>query len=264
MDSQWFRRFGDPGPDGPRLICFPHAGGAASSYAGLWRLLSPHLDVLMVQYPGRQDRRRETPERDITALAGRIAEHLMAGADRPYAFFGHSMGAVVAYETARALRERDAAAPLRLILSGRSAPGPRPDRHDMLDGDQSILAAVRALGGTDSAVLDDPELVAMALPALRADYGALASYGWQPGPPLNSPISVFVGDADPVVPIATVAGWGEHTSLDCEVRVFPGGHFYLGEQLDEVAEAIVDRMSAGARGPAGAAARAHHVSPVSP
>ncbi|MFE4830195.1 thioesterase II family protein [Streptomyces sp. NPDC056672] len=260
MDSKWFRRYdrtgsgdtrtgsgdartGSGDADRPRLICFPHAGGAASAYAGLSRLLAPHLDVFAVQYPGRQDRRHETPERGITPLAGRIAQRLIEGTTGPYALFGHSMGALVAYETARALQRCGAPGPLRLLLSGRGAPGGAANPHDRLDGDGAILAAVRRLGGTDATVLDDPELVAMALPPLRADYGALASYRWTPDPVLNTPVSVFVGADDPVVPVSSARAWSERTALESETLVFPGGHFYLGGRLDKVAEAIVDRVA---------------------
>ncbi|WP_175408013.1 thioesterase II family protein [Streptomyces sp. TRM64462] len=254
MDTRWFRRFDEALPDAPRLICFPHAGGSASVYAPLARLLSGPLEVLAVQYPGRQDRRTEAPATSVTDLAARIAERLEAGGvtgERPYAFFGHSMGALVAYESARALQSRSAPAPARLFLSGRSAPGPRPDRHDRLHDDAAILAAVRALGGTDASVLDDPELVDMVMPALRADYGALASYAWRPGPALNAPLTALVGDSDPVVPVASVSGWARHTTGDDEVLVFAGGHFYLTERLHDVGAVVADRLRALTGGASG-------------
>ncbi|MFE2499527.1 thioesterase II family protein [Streptomyces scopuliridis] len=250
MDSKWFRRYGQAGPGepgSPRLICFPHAGGAASAYAGLARLLAPHFDVLAVQYPGRQDRRRETPERGITSLAGRIAARLLEGGPGPYVFFGHSMGALVAYETARTLQRWGSTGPDRLFLSGRGAPGMTPSPHDQLDGDGAILAAVRRLGGTDAAVLDDPELLDMALPPLRADYAALASYRWGRDPALDIPVTVLVGADDPVVPVEAADGWRERTTLESELLVFPGGHFYLGGQLGEVAEVMVDRAGVRTR-----------------
>lgn len=243
MDITWFRRFGEPNRDAARLVCFPHAGGAASVYAPLARQLSGELDVVAVQYPGRQDRRAEKPADGIVDLAERIADRLIDAQGRPCALFGHSMGAVVAYEAARILRRRSATEPIRLFLSGRGAPTPRPSRHDSFRDDQEILAAVRGLGGTDASVLDDPELVDMVLPALRADYGALASYAWQPGPALDSPITVFVGDADPVVPVQGVHGWAAETTAHSDVQVFDGGHFYLSERLGEVAAAIRLRMA---------------------
>ncbi|WP_434598925.1 thioesterase II family protein [Streptomyces sp. A5-4] len=245
VDSLWFRGFGGTraaGADAVRLICFPHAGGSASWFAPLSRLLSPHVDVRAVQYPGRQDRRRETPAGDITELAGRIAERLRHQDERPYAFFGHSMGALLAYETARVLQTWQVSAPVRLFLSGRGAPTTAPHRHDVLPDDAAILTAVRALGGTAAVVLEDPELMEMALPALRADYRALASYRWLHGDPLDMPITVLTGCDDPVVPVTEAARWSEHTRSSCGLRVFPGNHFYLDEQVTEVAEALTDEL----------------------
>jgi surfactin synthase thioesterase subunit len=250
MDGQWFRRFADPEPDALRLICFPHAGGAASAYQPLSRRLRPHVEVRAVQYPGRQDRRRETPVADIGELAAVVAGKLEAEAEAeagggagdaaaPFAFFGHSMGALVAYETARILEERGALSPRRLFLSARGAPGPRRSPHDVLPDDDAILAAVRRLGGTGVALLDDPELVAMVLPALRADYAALAAYSWTPGEPLRTPVTVLCGDADPVVSVEEASGWRAFTRAETEVRVFPGGHFYVDQRLDDVAEVVL-------------------------
>ncbi|MEJ8668346.1 MULTISPECIES: thioesterase II family protein [unclassified Streptomyces] len=251
MDGQWFRRFGDPEPDALRLICFPHAGGAASAYRPLSRQLKPHIEVRAVQYPGRQDRRHEPPAAGIRELAAVVAGKLEDddGA-APFAFFGHSMGALVAYETARLLEQRGARPPRRLFLSARAAPGPTPRPHDQLADDAAILTAVRRLGGTGAALFDDPELVAMVLPALRADYAALAGYSWTPGEPLQAPVTVLCGDADPVVSVAEADGWRTYTRAETEVRVFPGGHFYLDQWLGDVAEVVLSGVgsASAARG----------------
>jgi surfactin synthase thioesterase subunit len=252
MEGQWFRRFGDPEPDALRLICFPHAGGAASAYLPLSRLLRPHVEVWAVQYPGRQDRRLETPLSDIGELAAVVARKLEEeGTAEPLAFFGHSMGALIAYETARILQERGVRPPRRLFLSARGAPGPRRSPHDVLPDDEAILAAVRRLGGTGVGLLDDPELVAMVLPALRADYAALAAYSWTPREPLHTPVTVLCGDADPVVSVEEAAGWREFTRAETEVRVFPGGHFYLDQRLDDVAEVVLRGVRSGSAARAG-------------
>ncbi|MER7394121.1 alpha/beta fold hydrolase [Streptomyces sp. NPDC000151] len=256
MDGQWFRRFGTPEPDAVRLICFPHAGGSASAYGPLSRLLPPHLEVRAVQYPGRQDRRLEPPVDGIRELAAAIAERLPADDDRPWAFFGHSMGALLAYETTRVLQERQAPAPVRLFLSGRGAPALRADPHDAPPDDEAILTAVRRLGGTGAQLLDDPELVAMVLPALRADYRALAAYSWTPGAPLDVPITVLCGADDPVVAVPDAAGWRAQTRAGAEVRVFSGGHFYLDQHLGEVAEVIVRGVRSAVAGRVGNGARA--------
>ncbi|MGA5473993.1 thioesterase II family protein [Streptomyces arboris] len=251
MDSVWFRRFAGPGTgDGttPQLICFPHAGGAASAYVALSRALAADADVLAVQYPARQDRRKEEPATDLTALARTIADALARDLTpgRPYAFFGHSMGAILAYETARLLTQSAAPAPVRLFLSGRGAPAPEPLRSDLIEGDAELLAAIRRLGGTGQGILDEPELLEMALPALRADYRALGAYRWRPGPPLDLPFTVLVGASDPVVPTEDARGWLGHSTRESRMRVFPGGHFYLDEAVAEVADEVRTSLAAHA------------------
>ncbi|MFD3701222.1 thioesterase II family protein [Streptomyces sp. NPDC058646] len=250
-ESRWFRQYAPPPAQeqdqelhGVRLVCFPHAGGAASAYLPLSRTLSPAFEVLAVQYPGRQERRRETPAETLTALADAVARELAAeGGGRPYAFFGHSMGAVIAYETARRLDRLGAPAPVHLFLSGRGAPGPVPRRSDQLHGDAALIAEIRRLGGTGGRVLDEPELLEMVLPALRADYRALASYSWVPGLPLDVPVTVLVGDEDPVVPAADAADWLGHTTAPGEFHTFRGGHFYLDAHTQEVAGLIAATLN---------------------
>ncbi|MET7718817.1 alpha/beta fold hydrolase [Streptomyces sp. NPDC005407] len=251
MHSEWLRRFGPASDNGIRLFCFPHAGGSASAFLPLTRALSAlsgEVDVLAAQYPGRQDRRREPPVESITGLADALADEIRPLSGRPYAFFGHSMGAVVAYETARRLTQRGAPRPLRLFLSGRGAPAERPYTHDRLMHDAAVLAAIRRLGGTASRVLDDPEVLAMVMPALRADYGALGSYDWRPGAPLTAPVTVLIGDSDPVVTVDEAAAWCNHTSGGCELRVFPGGHFYLDGLADELAAVVLAGLPARTAG----------------
>ncbi|MEV5197329.1 alpha/beta fold hydrolase [Streptomyces clavifer] len=225
-----------------RLVCFPHAGGAASAFLPLSRALGGHLDVLAVQYPGRQDRRREEPYHSIAAHADALSEVMEPLTEGPYALFGHSMGAVLAHETARRLVTAGRPEPRRVFLSGRGAPSPLPGAHDRLGSDTEILAAVGALGGTGRAVLDDPELLAMVMPALRADYGALGTYHWGGGSPLSCPLTVLVGDADPVVGVAEAAAWRGHTTGGFDLRVLSGGHFYLDDRTDDVRDIITTSL----------------------
>ncbi|MCX5199592.1 alpha/beta fold hydrolase [Streptomyces sp. NBC_00249] len=243
MASDWFRRFG-PAPDSDtRLICFPHAGGAASAYLALSQELTPEFDVVSVQYPGRQDRRMEPAVDDIGRLVGALADELAAelgpgGDGRPYAFFGHSMGAVIAYELARELARRELPAPERLFLSGRFAPTPLGSASDRLDTDAKVIAMIRKLGGTVGKVFDDPDLLEMVMPPLRADYKAIGSYAWQPGRPLDIPFTVLVGDRDPVVPVEDAAAWRVHTTARSDLRIMPGGHFYLDQSVPQVAGVV--------------------------
>ncbi|MEV0414716.1 alpha/beta fold hydrolase [Streptomyces sp. NPDC050448] len=249
MNSTWFRRFTTAAGDGPRLVCFPHAGGSATAYTHLARTLPADFDVVSVQYPGRQDRYREAPFTAlaplIAAVAEELARELAADSGRPYALFGHSMGALVAFETARLLaREGNLPGPQRLFLSGRGAPDPRdtiPDLHD----DADVLAEMRRLGGTDQAMLDNPEVLEMVLPALRADYRALGGYTWRGGEPLATAITALIGDSDPMVTVDEARTWREHTSGDFALKVFPGGHFYLADHVGQVAATVTEGLLVG-------------------
>jgi surfactin synthase thioesterase subunit len=155
-------------------VCFPHAGGAASFFFPLSERLST-ADVLAVQYPGRQDRRHEALIHDIDTLADRIVAALRTEAGAPPVLFGHSMGAIVAFEVARRL-DRAGTPPQALIASGSRAPSiPRSEGVHLRD-DNGVLAAIKQLNGTDSAFLGDEELTRMILPAVRGDYPALETY----------------------------------------------------------------------------------------
>lgn len=242
----WLRRFHEGPGDGPRVVLFPHAGGSASYFHGLSGQLAPALDVVAVQYPGRQDRRAEPGVRDIRELADRVAEVLTvgdeAGAGRPYALFGHSMGASVAFEVALRL-ERKGLPVVRLFASGRRAPGRRRPELPGGHGDAALIAELRLLSGTDARLLDDEDVVQMILPALRADYRAIGAYEWRQGDVLGCPITAMVGDDDPRVSEDDAQAWAEYTTGSFELVRFPGGHFYLGEHGEEVAKIICDRLA---------------------
>ncbi|WP_055480217.1 thioesterase II family protein [Sphaerimonospora mesophila] len=244
--DMWLRRFHRGAATGPRLVLFPHAGGSASYFHGLSGLLSPALDVVAVQYPGRQDRRAEPGVRDIRDLADRVTEVLTSGGEagpgRPYALFGHSMGASVAFEVALRM-ERRGLPVVRLFASGRRAPGLRRPELPGGYGDASLLAELRLLSGTDARLLDDEDVVRMIMPALRDDYRAIGAYEWRPGDVLGCPVTALVGDEDPRVGEDDARAWAEHTTGSFELIGFPGGHFYLGERAEEVAKIVVDRLT---------------------
>ncbi|MBE4734231.1 MULTISPECIES: thioesterase II family protein [Streptomyces] len=254
MAGEWLRRFHpqDPAPrlgsEALRLICFPHAGGAASAFLPLARALAPAVEVVAAQYPGRQDRRGERPIDDMDRLADALTEQVRSRVTGPYALFGHSMGAVAAYEVARRLAERSLPGPEALILSGRGAPTARPARYDSLRTDEDILRVVRLLGGTTPRVLEDPELREMVMPALRADYRAIGGYEWRPGPRLDVPFTVLVADDDPVVSVDEAKAWGELTTATTTTRVFGGGHFFLDTQLPGLVEAVTAALTGAEAG----------------
>lgn len=244
-DGLWCRRF-HPAPEAAhRLVCFPHAGGSASFYLPVAAALSPHVDVLAVQYPGRQDRRSEPLIDDIGTLADRIHEVLRGWADRPLTFFGHSMGAVVAFEVARRF-ERYGGGPVRLFASGRRAPSRYRNENVHRRDDEGIIAEVKAMSGTDSRLLGDEELIRMILPALRGDYRAVETYRCEPGATVRSPITALVGDSDSKTSLDEAQDWEKHTTGEFGLRVFPGGHFYLSSRAADVLEVLSGHFAATA------------------
>jgi surfactin synthase thioesterase subunit len=244
----WIRRYHPSAPDAPRLICFPHAGGSATSFFRLSALLTPGIEVLAVQYPGRQDRRGETCAETIGELATAFIAASAAWRSERYTFLGHSMGAIVAYEVARRLDERALPGPVRLIASGRRAPSRfRPGDVHLRD-DEGLLDELRELGGTDERLLADPEIRQLTIGPTRSDYKAVETYQDTPGFRLSCPVTVLAGTEDPHTTLDEAAAWADHTNAGCEVLTFPGGHFFLDERRVEVAAAIRRVLD----GPAGA------------
>ncbi|MFJ8751986.1 thioesterase II family protein [Streptomyces sp. NPDC102441] len=247
IDDRWIRRFHPGAPGALPLVFFPHAGGGASSALQLSKALTPSVEVLSLQYPGRQDRRTEGQIAGIhelaDELAGVLADGLAPEAGTPYAFFGHSMGAILAFEVARRLEEAIGNGPGRLIVSARRAPSvPRHELHHLRD-DAGLLSVIRGLSGTDQRVFEDEELLALALPTIRGDYRAIETYVYRPTPgrefDLQVPVTVFTGTDDPeTAPVGTVAEWAHHTGAHTTHRSFPGGHFYLDGQVRAVAREI--------------------------
>lgn len=229
-----------------QLVCFPHAGGSATYYFPFANALRPDLAVRSVQYPGRQDRRREPLVDSISRLADEIVPAFtLAGgidADLPFAFFGHSMGALVAFEVARRLRRAALAGPAWLFVSGRRAPSRHRTGNIHLQDDATLLAELVRVGGTDPRFLSDPELVAAIVPVVRNDYRAVETYEYEPDDELTCPITALVGDADPQTTHEDASAWAEHTSGAFDLHVLPGGHFYLDAQRAAVIALIGDSL----------------------
>ncbi|MFG2339578.1 thioesterase II family protein [Streptomyces yangpuensis] len=243
-DNLWVRRFHPVGDAEHRLVCFPHAGGSAPFYFPVSAALSPRVDVAAMMYPGRQDRYREPGIDSIATMADRAAEALDPFMDRSVTFFGHSMGAIVAFETARRF-ERDGRGPVHLFVSGRRAPSVfRTERVHQRD-DDGIVAALKALSGTDSRLLGDEDALRLVLPAIRSDYRAIENYRADPHAVVDCPVTVLTGDADPLTSLDDAEAWKQHTNGDFDFKVFPGGHFFLSEQAKDVLAVLNEHFSAG-------------------
>ncbi|MGW8952652.1 thioesterase II family protein [Streptomyces sp. NPDC055709] len=210
-----------------RLVCFPHAGGWPFFFQS-WSKELTDFEVYSVCYPGRAEPVAEEPVRELVPMARLIAEETAASADgRRLVLFGHSMGAIVAYETARALEARDCQVD-RLIVSGARAPqlmaagSPKVPR-----GEQAVIETVTELGGTDPELLRDPDFRELLLPAITADFEMLGAYVQTDRAPLECAVTALVADADPRVTVAEAAAWRESTRGPFRLRTVPGGHFYL-------------------------------------
>ncbi|MEU5431273.1 alpha/beta fold hydrolase [Streptomyces olivoreticuli] len=251
--GEWLRRYHETARAPVRLVCFPFAGGSASYYFGLSRLLSPGVEVLAVQYPGRQDRHREPCLESVAGLAHGVVAQLPSDG-KPFALFGHSLGAIVAFEVARRLQgPAGPGRPVHLFASGGIARPYRPEGSAEVLGDGDILAHLRALGGTDERFFASEELQDLILPALRADYRAVAAYE-PPGPErLGCPITALIGDADERTSPEEAAAWQERAGGAFDLHVLPGGHFYLDDCQEQVAGIVADAL--GADRPAAAPAR---------
>lgn len=217
-----------------RLVCFPHAGGAASGYATWGARLAPFAEVLAVQYPGREERHDEPFARTVDELADGVAAALDTLVPGRYALFGHSLGATVAHEVARRVHRP----PEHLVVSGRPPPAElRPGTVHLRD-DAGLLAELTELGGTAAALLDDPEMRELLLPRVRADYRVAETYRPRPGPPLHVPVTAVIGDADPRIDERRARAWAAETAAGFDLTVLPGDHFYLTDQR----EPLLDRL----------------------
>jgi surfactin synthase thioesterase subunit/acyl-CoA synthetase (AMP-forming)/AMP-acid ligase II len=219
-----------------RLYCFPFAGGDAAYYRPWAEQLPETVEVRAVQLPGRLSRREEPPLDSfhdlIDALAMALGPEL---GERPSAFFGHSFGALLAFEAAREIRRRQGVEPGLLMVSGalppdETATGPARTLLRASDSDDDLWKAVRSLGGVPDAVAV-PELRELFLPQLRADLRAIAGYRYRPQLLLGCHISVLGGRSDALVPEPALRGWGRH-GASVSVRTFPGGHFYLDDRRE--------------------------------
>ncbi|HEV8241006.1 MAG TPA: thioesterase domain-containing protein [Thermoanaerobaculia bacterium] len=225
-----------------RLFCFPYAGGGTAAFRDWQRQLPGSIEVCPVLLPGREARIGEPAVDRLRPLVAALEEALATALDLPYAFFGHSVGALVAFELARALRRRGTAPPAHLFVSAHPAPQlpERERRHDLPDDE--LIAELRRFQGTPDEVLDHPELMRLLLPTLRRDFAVAETCEHVPEPPLDSPITAFGGLADPRADRGALLPWQEQTRGAFKLRMFPGGHFFLDSDRDLLLQTIAGEL----------------------
>ncbi|MFE4263623.1 thioesterase II family protein [Streptomyces sp. NPDC056883] len=239
-ESPWIKRPRVLPEARARLFCVPHGGGGPSSFARWVPGMAPDVEVCLVHLPGREGRLREAPLADLRQIATRVAEAMAPLLDLPFAFFGHSMGSIIAYEAALLLDGEP-----RHLFASASPPPHRVEEEPPFAHlpDAEFLAEVRrSYEGIPDTVWNDAELMRLMLPSMRADFAAYESYRWRPSEPLRCPITALGGKDDPLVPDGTLADWSELTSGDFRTEMFAGGHFYVNEARPQVQELVREAL----------------------
>jgi pyochelin biosynthetic protein PchC len=246
----WFRTIKRCRDPRIRLLCFPHAGGAASFFRDWAGSVPDDVEVVAVRYPGREDRLLDRAADSLEELARSVADSCDRLLDTPLALFGHSMGATVAYETAVRLQQDRDTRIAALFVSARTAPG-RPRNPFSFTTDAELLRHVESLGGTAGQSLRDPELLELVLPSIRHDYRLVAKYQGVVGEAsLQTPVVGFYGTRDPEVNREEIAGWSAVTGDTFSLRAFPGDHFYLLDHRRELLHELfahLDQLRPGGR-----------------
>lgn len=234
----WLGRFPAATPTGATTLVFPHAGGSAANYRPLALALAAGADTYVMQYPARADRFREP----AAATLPELAQSLFAAAPwhrlGPLRLFGHSMGSLVAFEFARLAEERGIEVQ-RLWASAGPAPGAVAGLRKLETTDVALRAELAELGGTDPRILADPEFLALLLTPVRADYLAFNQYRCALGVTINADITVLGGRDDDRIGPDLLARWADHTTGDCTVSLYDGGHFYHYEHIETLANRII-------------------------
>jgi medium-chain acyl-[acyl-carrier-protein] hydrolase len=211
-----------------RLFCFPYAGGSSAIFRDWRTMLAPSIEVVAVELPGHGIRRDEKPLAELDSLIDALVPAMLPDLNRPFAIFGHSLGALIGYELTRRLYTRVGLQPRRLIVSGHEAPGRMsPSRHVHQLPDEEFTAELRRLNGTPREILSDAELMQLALPVLRADFRLDETYRHSPYPRLSCPISAYGGISDEDVSADSIAAWRDTTKGAFTSRMFDGDHFFI-------------------------------------
>ena len=226
-----------------RLFCFPYAGGRPQMFCKWPPALPENIEVCPVQLPGRGMRLSEPPFTKLETLLDSLVPALRPFLDKPFAFLGHSMGSLISFELARALRPRLGVEPEALFLAGRQAP-PIPDRtaarFDLPEPE--FIEELRNLNGTSPEILEQPELMRLLVPLLRAELKLCQTYVYEPGPPVDCPMFVFGGLKDAEVSHEEIEGWRAYTTGAFSLRMLPGDHFFIQTCQSQLLEMISEEL----------------------
>lgn len=222
-----------------RLFCFPYIGGGINVFRGWHELLPHHIELYPVELPGHGARIGEQPFDRLKPLVEAAAQSISPLLDKPFAVFGHSMGALVGFEVVRKLRRDHGALPLSLFMSACRAPHiPDEDPPIHTLPEEEFIEELERYEGTPEQVLKNPELMEIFLPVLRADFAACETYAYSDEPPLECPIHAMGGLEDKIVNLPNIREWGTQTSDLFSMKEFPGGHFFLHDTQEDLVRFI--------------------------
>ena len=248
MSTSWLVNWKPNRRASVRLFCFPYAGGGDSIFHSWQRFLSDTIEVCPVQLPGRGSRITEPPCTEINKLIPLVGQALAPHLDKPFGLFGHSMGALIGFELAHYLRRECNAEPVHLFVSGRGSPQIRNEPIDLKLFDAAGPEVLRRNNGTPEEVLENPELMELVLPVLRADVTLCNSYIYSRKPPFSLSLTAFGGLDDHGLTRHGLEGWREHTTGRFALRMFPGDHFFLNTSRLPLLEAIAKELEQDMRG----------------
>ncbi len=226
-----------------RLFCFPYAGAGASIFHNWAKKLPREMELCAIQLPGRESRIRETPLNRLKDVVTILVPLLKPYLDRPFAFFGHSMGALLSFELARELRRQNYPLPFHLFVSGRNAPqllDLQPPIHRLPD--PQFIEKIKEFNGTPDSVWQDTKLMEQFLPVLRADFAILETYFYGNEAPLDCPITAFGGLEDGQVSETKLGAWNKQTKAEFNLQMFPGDHFFLHSREQELLQALSTQL----------------------
>jgi len=227
-----------------RLLCFPYAGSGASIYRTWGEELPDTVEICPVQLPGRENRYREPAYSRFEPLIEALCDGLKPLLEFPYALFGYSMGAFIAFELARKLRRRGDCGPKRLFISARRGPRLADTRQAISDlPDAEFIQQLATYEGTPKDIIKDPEIMAFYLSTLRADFRLCETYKYVPGELLNCPLSVYGGCDDASLTHQDIQAWNIETTSSCAIKLFNGGHFFIHSCRTALLQSLAGELS---------------------
>lgn len=226
-----------------RLFFFPYAGAGPSVFHQWCKKLPDTIEAHIVHYPGRGSRYNEPPIKKLPVLVENIYQAIQPLLDKPFAFFGHSMGGMIAFELARVLSQNNSPQPLVLFISACGAPHiPNPNQPIHSLSDIEFLQSLKDLNGTPSEILEKPELMQLLLPTLRADFELIETYQFASASPIDCPIFAFGALDDPRVSRERIEAWYIHTSSNFEAKFFEGDHFFINTARETITHQILSSL----------------------